>query len=103
MAEKEKVEEEGVEAVELVRTERLRLVEGGGEEEEEGSTVGLVLAECLVEGGENVTDLVGCNLARLVALHRLYPLKSEETSAEALEMECGTRLVEDMTMNLGGR
>jgi len=79
---------------------RLRLLER--EAGEEGTTVVAVdlVALCLVEGGENETDLVGRGLVELVALVCLYPVKATE-EAFALEVEGrGTRRVEGVLAGL---
>lgn len=70
----------------------------GSEEGEEGvATICLVAAVRLVVRGENLTDLVGCDLVEFVALTRLYPVKAAVEEVLTLEVEVrGTRRVEGM-------
>ena len=104
--EEEEEEEEGVMALGLLVMVivRLRLVES----EEGAVAVYLVAAVCLVEEGENVTDLVGRDLVELFALIRLYPAKfaggGEASTLAAVEVYLrGTRRVRVGGMLVAGR
>ena len=71
----------------------------GREEGEKGVvTVCLVAAvRLVVVRGENLTDLVGCDLVEFVALTRLYPVKAAVEEVLILKVEVrGTRRVEGM-------